>query len=58
MSEFSTKSKLIFKPLPHDDPRQRKPDITLAKHKLDWQPVIELEEGLLHMIEYFGKYRS
>lgn len=31
---------------------------TLAKHKLDWQPVIELEEGLLHMIEYFGKYRS
>ena len=53
-----SKSKLIFKPLPHDDPRQRKPDITLAKHKLDWQPVIELEEGLLHMIEYFGKYRS
>ena len=53
-----SKSKLIFKPLPHDDPRQRKPDITLAKHKLDWQPAIELEEGLLHMIEYFGKYRS
>ena len=55
---IGSKSKLIFKPLPHDDPRQRKPDITLAKHKLDWQPAIELEEGLLHMIEYFGKYRS
>ncbi|MDD3037705.1 UDP-glucuronic acid decarboxylase family protein [Bacteroides sp.] len=46
-------SKIIFKPLPHDDPRQRQPDITLAKEKLGWQPTIELEEGLLHMIEYF-----
>lgn len=46
-------SKIVFKPLPHDDPRQRQPDITLAKEKLGWQPVIELEEGLLHMIEYF-----
>ena len=53
-----SQSKLIFKPLPHDDPRQRKPDITLAKSKLDWQPAIGLEEGLRRMIEYFGKYRS
>ncbi len=48
-----SKSKLVFKPLPHDDPKQRQPDISLAKEKLDWQPMIELEEGLKHMIEYF-----
>ena len=53
-----SKSKLIFKPLPHDDPKQRQPDITLAKNKLGWQPTVDLEEGLHHMIEYFGKYRS
>ena len=46
-------SKIVFKPLPHDDPRQRQPDISLAKEKLGWQPTIELEEGLLRMIEYF-----
>ena len=48
-----SKSKLIFKPLPHDDPKQRQPDITLAKSKLKWQPTIELEDGLKYMIEYF-----
>ena len=53
-----SKSKLIFKPLPHDDPKQRQPDITLAKSKLKWQPTIELEEGLCRIIEYFSKYRS
>ena len=53
-----SKSKLIFNPLPNDDPKQRRPDITLAKNKLDWQPTIELEEGLRHMIEYFSRYRS
>ncbi|MCI1648546.1 MAG: SDR family oxidoreductase [Bacteroides sp.] len=53
-----SKSKLVFKPLPHDDPKQRQPDITLAKRKLEWQPTIELEEGLLYMIEYFKDYRS
>lgn len=46
-------SKIIFKPLPTDDPRQRKPDIRLAKEKLEWEPKVELEEGLKHMIEYF-----
>jgi UDP-glucuronate decarboxylase len=50
------KSKLTFKPLPQDDPRQRKPDITLAKQKLSWQPTIPLEVGLRHTIEYFRKY--
>ena len=48
-----SKSELIFKPLPHDDPRQRRPDITLAKTKLDWEPIVRLEEGLLKVIEYF-----
>ena len=46
-------SKLIFKPLPEDDPRQRQPDIGLAKEKLDWEPQCALEEGLLKTIEYF-----
>lgn len=48
-----SKSKIIFAPLPIDDPKQRKPDITLAKEKLGWEPKIQLEEGLLNMIEYF-----
>lgn len=46
-------SKLVFKDLPSDDPRQRKPEITLAKEKLDWEPKIALEEGLKKTIEYF-----
>ena len=50
----NSKSKLIFKPLPHDDPKQRQPDITLAKEKLGWEPTIELEEGLQYIIEYFN----
>lgn len=50
---IGSKSKIIFEPLPHDDPRQRKPDITLARTKLDWEPKIRLEEGLIPMIEYF-----
>ena len=49
----NSKSKLIFKPLPNDDPQQRRPDITLAKEKLDWSPKIELEEGLEKTINYF-----
>jgi UDP-glucuronate decarboxylase len=48
-------SKLVFKPLPSDDPKQRKPDIALAKEKLSWTPTIELEEGLSKTIEYFRK---
>lgn len=46
-------SKIVFKPLPTDDPKQRQPDIKLAKEKLGWQPTIELEDGLKRMIEYF-----
>lgn len=46
-------SKIVFKPLPSDDPRQRQPDITLAKERLDWSPSVPLEEGLKKTIEYF-----
>lgn len=48
-----SKSQLIFKPLPGDDPRQRKPDISLARTALDWSPTIELEQGLERTIKYF-----
>ncbi|MBR6538561.1 MAG: SDR family oxidoreductase [Bacteroides sp.] len=51
-----SKSKLRFEPLPHDDPKQRKPDITLAKEKLNWEPKVQLEEGLKHIVEYFRLY--
>lgn len=50
-----SKSKLVFKDLPQDDPKQRKPDITKAGEVLGWQPRIPLEEGLKHTIEYFRK---
>lgn len=48
-------SKLVAAPLPQDDPKQRQPDITLAKTMLDWAPTIELEEGLKSTIEYLRK---
>ena len=48
-----SKSKLVFKALPQDDPKQRKPDITKAGEVLGWKPLIPLEEGLKHTIEYF-----
>lgn len=48
-----SQSKIIYKELPQDDPRQRQPDINLAKKELDWEPKIELREGLLKTIEYF-----
>jgi UDP-glucuronate decarboxylase len=49
----NSSSELIFKPLPEDDPKQRRPDITLAKQHLDWEPQIALREGLAKTIEYF-----
>jgi len=47
------RSEIILKPLPTDDPRQRKPDILLAKNMLGWEPKINLEVGLAHTIDYF-----
>jgi len=46
-------SKIIFKPLPEDDPKQRKPDISLAKEKLSWEPKTSFEQGIKKTIEYF-----
>jgi UDP-glucuronate decarboxylase len=48
-----SKSKLVFLPLPQDDPKQRRPDISVAKRVLDWNPQINLETGLARTIEYF-----
>jgi dTDP-glucose 4,6-dehydratase len=48
-----TKQKIIFKPLPQDDPKQRQPDITLAKKILGWQPKVSRQEGLKITYEYF-----
>lgn len=53
-----SKSKLVFMPLPVDDPKQRQPDITLAKTKLDWAPIVNLEDGLKETIQYFKKLLS
>jgi len=50
-----SKSKLVYKPLPKDDPHQRKPDIDLVKEKLDWVPQVSLEDGLKETIAYFKK---
>ena len=51
-----SKSKIVFEPLPQDDPRQRKPDITLANEKLNgWKPDIKLNEGLQYTVDYFKK---
>ena len=51
-------SKIIFKPLPNDDPQQRKPDITKAKEKLNWEPKIDLETGLTTTIEWIKEELS
>ena len=48
-----SRSKLVFRPLPADDPTQRRPDITLAMRHLDWRPTVLLREGLLRTIEWF-----
>ncbi|RLD09610.1 MAG: SDR family NAD-dependent epimerase/dehydratase [Chlamydiae bacterium] len=50
---INSNSKIINKPLPQDDPMQRKPDISLAKEKLSWEPKINLEDGLKRTINYF-----
>ena len=52
-----SRSKIIFKPLPEDDPQQRKPDIEMAKAKLQWKPKKQLEDGLEQTIDYFRSLR-
>jgi dTDP-glucose 4,6-dehydratase len=51
----NTKSKIVFKPLPKDDPKQRQPDISKAKEILNWEPKVSREEGLKRTLEYFKK---
>jgi len=53
-----SKSKLVFKPLPSDDPRQRQPNIELAKSQLGWEPKVKLEDGLKETIGYFRRLLS
>jgi UDP-glucuronate decarboxylase len=49
-----SRSKLVFRPLPKDDPVRRKPDISKAEKVLDWHPSVPLDEGLKKTIEYFS----
>ena len=49
----NSKSEIVFAPLPSDDPVQRQPDISLARTKLNWEPEVQLNEGLIRTIEYF-----
>jgi dTDP-glucose 4,6-dehydratase len=48
-------SRVVYKPLPTDDPKVRQPDITRARTLLNWEPTVSLEEGLVTTIEYFRK---
>ncbi len=51
-----SKSKLVYRPLPTDDPKQRQPDISRAEELLDWRPTLALHEGLVKTIAYFENY--
>ncbi|EPR39830.1 NAD-dependent epimerase/dehydratase [Desulfovibrio sp. X2] len=51
-----SRSKIVHKPLPHDDPRQRKPDIALARERLGWEPRVPFEEGLIRTVAYFEEF--
>jgi UDP-glucuronate decarboxylase len=53
LKQTGSRSKLVFKPLPQDDPMQRRPDISLAREKLEWEPTVPLREGLARTIDYF-----
>jgi dTDP-glucose 4,6-dehydratase len=55
LKHTGSKSKIVFKEIPVDDPRVRKPDIALAQKLLQWAPRVNLETGLKHTIQYFKK---
>jgi UDP-glucuronate decarboxylase len=56
LSLTGSKSKIVHMPIPSDDPRQRRPDLALAKEKLDWEPSIALRDGLEKTIAYFSQF--
>lgn len=58
LSLTGSNSKLVYKELPHDDPKQRQPNIDLAKEMLDWEPKVKLKEGLVQTIKYFDELLS
>lgn len=58
ISMTNSNSKLIFKPLPSDDPIKRRPDISLAKRELDWEPKVDIECGLAKTIDYFNQLNA
>jgi UDP-glucuronate decarboxylase len=51
-----TQSRIVYEALPEDDPKQRQPDIELAKTELGWEPRVSLDEGLVETIDYFRSY--
>ena len=55
LAKVGGKSKIVFKPLPQDDPKMRRPDISLAKKELGWEPKVSLDEGLDEVIDYFRR---
>ncbi len=55
LKQVGGKSRIVFKPLPQDDPRQRKPDITLAEQHLGWKPKVALDDGLKETVRYFRR---
>jgi len=58
IDQIGSKSKIIFNPLPEDDPKQRQPDISFAKSELNWEPKTQLKEGLNKTIQYFDQTLS
>jgi UDP-glucuronate decarboxylase len=51
-----SKSEIVFQPFPQDDPVRRRPDISLAKEKLRWEPTIPLRDGIIRTIDYFRSH--
>ena len=58
LQKIGGKSQIVYRPLPSDDPKMRRPDITVAKRELGWEPKVTLDEGLDHIIAYFRDYLS
>ena len=55
---MTSRSKIVFQPLPEDDPKQRRPDITKARSVLGWEPKVALQDGLRDTVEYFQGLRA